>query len=95
MRGKNKTRRLKLKSSKLRSLKRSKLRSLKRPKLRKRRKTKKRGGATLPTIPEGVEDANPSGVERRPQARPGRKPSKKEADPSIGAPPLTGNYYRI
>ena len=37
MRAKNKTRRLKLK--------RSKLRSLKRPKLRKRRKTKKRGGA--------------------------------------------------
>ena len=39
MRGKNKTRRLKLKGSKLRSLKR--------PKLRKRRKTKKRGGAGL------------------------------------------------
>ena len=38
MRGKNKTRRLKLK--------RSKLHSLKRPKLRKRRKTKKRGGTT-------------------------------------------------
>jgi len=63
MRGKNKTRRLKLKRSKLHSLKLRK---------RKRRKTKKRGGAgkytpSLKTIKEGVQ--------KRPLAKSPRKPS--------------------
>ena len=73
---KNKTRRLKLKGSKLRSLKR--------PKLRKRRKTKKRGGAGLykpglNTVKEkniiNINNKNSSKVTKRPQAKPPPKPS--------------------
>ena len=89
MRGKNKTRRLKLK--------RSKLRSLKRPKLRKGRKTKKRGGAKYKPTLKPISEENASGMKKRPQAKSPRKRAKKigEVSPSPPPHPLSGHDFRI
>jgi hypothetical protein len=90
MRGKNKSRRLKLK--------RSKSHSLKLRKLRKRRKTKKKGGAGSykPGL-KTVSEENPSGVKKRPQTKTPRKPARtiEEVPPPPPPPPLTGPDFWI
>lgn len=70
MRGKNRSRRLKLKRAKLHSLK-----------LKKRRKTKKRGGAgSFKPGLKSVKEENPSQVTKRPLSKTRRKPSKTLAE---------------